>query len=60
MRSLLPIVILLGLANYLFSQSPHGAGFKGNCADCHSSFSWEIDADTLSFNHDTTAFSLAG
>ncbi|MCB9265409.1 MAG: hypothetical protein H6558_10320 [Lewinellaceae bacterium] len=50
----------MGLATSLFGQSPHGAGFKANCSDCHSSISWEIDADTLSFNHDATAFPLAG
>ena len=53
-------MLLLGLATSLFSQSPHGSGFKANCSDCHSSFSWEIDVDTFSFDHSLTAFPLEG
>ncbi len=60
MRSLSPLILFLGLAPGLNAQSPHGADFKISCSDCHSSFSWAIDADTLSFNHAATAFPLAG
>ena len=42
MYKLLSILIVLGLTVNLFSQSPHGAQFKVNCADCHTSAGWEI------------------
>ena len=60
MRSLSSIVLFLGLTFNLLGQSPHGADFKINCAACHSSASWEIEIDTLLFDHDTTAFPLTG
>jgi hypothetical protein len=34
----------LGFSTILFSQNPHGADMKTNCAACHSSAGWEIDA----------------
>jgi hypothetical protein len=42
MHRLSPIILLVGLISNLFAQSPHGADFKINCADCHNSESWEI------------------
>ncbi len=42
MHRLSSIILLLGLTVKLFSQSPHGAQFKVNCADCHSSAGWDI------------------
>ena len=42
----LPItILLLGLTVNLYSQSPHGARFKVNCADCHSAAVWDIPYD---------------
>ncbi len=38
------IIYLLGLTANLFSQNPHGADMKINCASCHSPKGWEIDA----------------
>ncbi|MBP6825825.1 MAG: hypothetical protein KA165_04600, partial [Saprospiraceae bacterium] len=35
----------MGLTVNLLSQSPHGAQFKVNCADCHTSAGWEIPYD---------------
>ncbi|HFA47734.1 MAG TPA: hypothetical protein ENJ95_01805 [Bacteroidetes bacterium] len=40
------IFFLLGLCSTLFSQSPHGAGFKLDCASCHSPEGWEIAAQS--------------
>ncbi len=39
------ILVFLGLAVRVFSQSPHGADFKVNCAACHTSAGWEIPFD---------------
>ncbi len=45
MYRLSSIVLFLGLAIRLSAQSPHGAQFKVNCADCHTSASWDIPFD---------------
>ena len=45
MHRLSSIILLLGLTVNLFSQSPHGARFKVNCADCHSAAGWDIPYD---------------
>jgi len=42
MYRLSPVILLLWLTVNLFAQSPHGAQFKINCADCHTSDSWDI------------------
>lgn len=44
----------------VYAQSPHGDSYKVNCAACHNSAGWKINADTLHFNHDTTKFKLVG
>ena len=44
----------------LYAQSPHGTGLKADCSDCHSSFGWEVNAETLRFSHEATAFPLEG
>ena len=36
------ILLLLGLTLNLFSQNPHGADLKINCASCHNAAGWEI------------------
>ncbi len=38
-------MLFMGLTVKLLSQSPHGAQFKVNCADCHTSAGWEIPFD---------------
>ena len=62
MRNHLQIILLLGLMILFQAQSPHGPDFKVSCGDCHSSFTWEIEAgrDTLLFDHGQTAFPLLG
>ncbi len=39
------IIVFLGLAVNAFAQSPHGAQFKINCSDCHTSAGWNIPFD---------------
>ena len=38
-------MFFLGVAANLFSQKPHGADLKIDCASCHSTAGWEISAD---------------
>lgn len=45
MRNLLFIQLFLWFSAQIFAQSPHGAELRINCAACHSSEGWEIDAD---------------
>jgi len=61
MYRLSPIILLLGLTINLFAQNPHGADFKMDCADCHTSDGWEIPAEfwknntpTKQINSETT------
>ena len=67
------MILSLGFLASLQAQSPHGAGLKIDCASCHTSAGWEIDAsnwqnnrgaksrnDTLVFNHNKTDFELTG
>ncbi len=44
MRSLPFIILFMWISPNLFSQNPHGAEMKINCAACHSSAGWEIEA----------------
>ncbi|MCB0564636.1 MAG: hypothetical protein KDD01_09710 [Phaeodactylibacter sp.] len=62
MRSLLFAILFLSGMIRLQAQSPHGPDLKVNCGDCHSAFSWEIEVgrDTAFFDHNQTAFPLAG
>ncbi|MCC6410227.1 MAG: hypothetical protein IT270_01130 [Saprospiraceae bacterium] len=50
MARLLLLTGILGLTVSLFSQSPHGADFKVNCASCHTSAGWEIPLKAWEFN----------
>ncbi|MCK5705396.1 MAG: hypothetical protein KAI29_29805, partial [Cyclobacteriaceae bacterium] len=45
MHRLSPIIFLLGLTINLVAQNPHGEDFQMDCAACHTSKGWEIQAD---------------
>ncbi len=45
MHKFIFILFLSGISANLFSQNPHGAEFKIDCAACHSSGGWEIASD---------------
>lgn len=45
MCKILNILLFLGFTTSLFSQNPHGAEMKINCASCHSPEGWEITAE---------------
>lgn len=55
----LPLLII-GLFSWLNAQSPHGMGFKLECADCHTTASWKIVKSEMTFNHTSTGFQLIG
>lgn len=42
------------------AQSPHGDGFKTDCAVCHTSQNWQVTRANMSFDHNTTRFKLNG
>ena len=42
------------------AQNPHGEGFKINCSDCHNSGSWQVNLQTMKFDHTSTGFELEG
>ena len=44
----------------VWAQSPHGNGLKIDCAKCHNPSGWELDRETLLFDHSTTEFELQG
>lgn len=44
MRKILFVILSLGFIASLAAQSPHGPALKIDCAACHSSEGWEIDA----------------
>ncbi|MEZ4956646.1 MAG: hypothetical protein R2825_24025 [Saprospiraceae bacterium] len=64
------LVFIVGIAVQAYSQNPHDADLRINCAACHSPDSWEIpasawEAGTLVnpkteevFSHDQTNFPL--
>ena len=56
--SYLIVLILWSLVG--FSQSPHGVGFKIDCASCHTSQTWKVTKTNMLFDHNTTSFKLTG
>jgi hypothetical protein len=44
----------------LITPNPHGNELKFSCADCHVTSGWEINPDSISFSHDSTAMPLVG
>ncbi|MCP9767384.1 hypothetical protein EGI22_05640 [Lacihabitans sp. LS3-19] len=53
------LIFLLTLSCALQAQSPHGKGFKMDCAKCHESGSWDFSSKNT-FEHATTGFLLDG
>ncbi len=61
MQKLSFIVLLFILSIQLFGQdSPHGNDFDLDCLLCHTTQSWEIDANKIKFDHNSTKFELMG
>lgn len=52
-------IVLLTSMRLIFS-SPHGSNFKMNCDDCHTTDGWEVNYDSLNFDHNNTAMPLTG
>ncbi len=58
MRIVCGVIILAGAV--ASAQSPHGASLQINCNACHTSDNWQVRADSISFDHQTTRFGLEG
>jgi hypothetical protein len=62
MRTLTWVLCVLLLCTVIWSsaQSPHGTALQIDCASCHTSDSWAVNTDSISFDHDVTRFPLTG
>ena len=60
MYRLSSIILLLWGILPLCAQSPHGEELKLDCALCHTSSGWEVDAESVNFDHSSTPFDLEG
>jgi len=49
--------LLIGLP---YAQSPHGEDLKLDCSLCHNPNNWQVDKETITFEHSMTRFSLVG
>ncbi len=56
--SLLIVVALCSVS--LYGQSPHGDQLSIDCAKCHTSDSWYVNPQSMSFDHSDTNFDLDG
>ncbi len=54
------LIIFIFSVSIGFAQSPHGDGFKTDCAVCHNADSWKVTKADMTFDHSTTKFKLAG
>ncbi len=54
------IFVLIFFSVVIFSQNPHGKDMKIDCAQCHTSDSWNVDFRNIDFDHNSTSFSLYG
>lgn len=53
-------VILILSAELALGQSPHGKGLRISCNACHTTESWSVNPDSISFDHASTSFELEG
>ncbi len=58
-RELCGLILILCVV-WAQGQSPHGKELTISCNACHTSDSWAVSRDSISFNHDTTRFLLQG
>lgn len=59
MNRILFFIISLFVVTSVLAKSPHGEGFKMECANCHNTGDWK-QLNTRSFNHNKTKFPLVG
>ena len=55
-------MVLIYWANFtmVYGKPPHGVNFNIDCASCHNTINWEVDQSNITFDHNTTLFSLEG
>lgn len=59
MSRFLLLLISVLIVTSAFAKSPHGEGFKIDCAVCHNTVNWE-QLNPRQFNHNKTKFPLVG
>lgn len=59
MYRLSSLIFLLGCLP-LLAQTPHGENLDMDCVECHNPGGWNINYQTIQFNHSTTDFELEG
>lgn len=59
-KAILFLFSVLLLSNAFAATSPHGKGFKMDCAVCHSPVGWQFKEKDNTFNHNKTGFPLRG
>jgi len=60
MHKLSYLIVLIFSAVIGFAQSPHGDGFKIDCASCHNADTWKVTKADMTFDHNATKFKLTG
>ncbi|MEI7981281.1 MAG: hypothetical protein WCI71_06480 [Bacteroidota bacterium] len=58
--SILSVLVLVFTSGSVVADSPHGKDFKLSCNLCHSSNGWKLDKSIYAYDHNTSAFPLAG
>ncbi len=53
------VLAFFGIISIL-AQTPHGDKLNIKCAQCHNSEGWEMDYETIRFDHASTDFQLEG
>ncbi|MEJ2055233.1 MAG: cytochrome c3 family protein, partial [Calditrichaceae bacterium] len=53
-------LFLFGVADAQDKSMPHGDNFNLDCALCHSTDDWRVDAEKTIFDHDQTGYPLTG
>jgi hypothetical protein len=59
-RKIKLILLFLLIVYQGVGQSPHGEDLEFDCGVCHTSESWKLDPNQLTFDHSQTGFALNG
>ena len=60
MRKTILFLFAVLLLSNVIAESPHGKGFKMDCAICHNPTGWTLKEKDNTFNHNKTGFPLVG
>jgi hypothetical protein len=54
------MIVFIACVSHAQKPNIHGAKFKVDCKECHTSGGWDIDMTKFNYNHDSTGFVLKG